>query len=139
MLKKTAAIVLGATLGFATTTYAAPRLADSYRPSTAEVVKFKSTHLTNSSATPGSPVKFTFVFTNVGTAPISISNVQVYCACLKVTFSKTPINPGQNGSFIETYTSSNIGGYIQNSMAKFSDGKTPVNLEISGFVATRKK
>ncbi len=44
-----------------------------------------------------------FVFTNAGTAPLVITRVVTSCSCLKTSFSKRPVAPGESGMIRVTY------------------------------------
>ena len=41
--------------------------------------------------------KVTFVFTNLGDAPVMIENVESSCGCTKVTYPKRSVKPGKSG------------------------------------------
>ncbi len=45
----------------------------------------------------GGVVKHTFRFTNVGDAPLQLTNVQPGCGCTASEYTKTPIMPGEGG------------------------------------------
>lgn len=45
----------------------------------------------------------TFEFTNVGQAPITLTNVQASCGCTTPEWSKEPIAPGKKGFINVTY------------------------------------
>ncbi len=45
----------------------------------------------------GDKVEHEFIFTNTGSAPLIISNVQASCGCTTPEYSNTPIAPGDEG------------------------------------------
>ncbi|SEL06092.1 DUF1573 domain-containing protein [Parapedobacter koreensis] len=45
----------------------------------------------------GEKVEHEFKFTNTGTSPLIISNVQASCGCTTPEYSKNPIAPGEEG------------------------------------------
>lgn len=44
-----------------------------------------------------------FVFTNDGTVPLVVTRVMTSCSCLKASFSKRPVAPGERGVIRITY------------------------------------
>lgn len=47
--------------------------------------------------------KYSFTFTNVGTAPLIVNQAFASCGCTVPTFTKEPIKPGDKGSINVTY------------------------------------
>ena len=47
--------------------------------------------------------KCTFVFTNVGDAPLVINQAVASCGCTVPNYTKTPIQPGEKGEIKVTY------------------------------------
>lgn len=47
--------------------------------------------------------KYSFTFTNVGTAPLIVNQAFASCGCTVPTFTKEPIKPGDKGSIDVTY------------------------------------
>ena len=58
----------------------------------------------------GEMVQHTYVFTNVGEAPLSISNVTAQCGCTAPEYSHEVIAPGKTGKVTATFNSSSRGG-----------------------------
>ncbi len=52
-----------------------------------------------------------FVFTNVGTEPLVISNVKGSCGCTVPTKPDGPIMPGEKGVIKVKYATSRVGGF----------------------------
>lgn len=46
----------------------------------------------------GEKVEHEFTFTNTGSSPLILSNVQASCGCTTPEYSKNPIAPGEQGS-----------------------------------------
>lgn len=44
-----------------------------------------------------------FVFTNDGTAPLVVTRVVTSCSCLKTSYPKRPVPPGESGVILVTY------------------------------------
>ena len=53
----------------------------------------------------GERVTYTFHFTNTGTLPLIVSNVNTSCGCTIGEFSRAPIEPGKQGTIKATYDS----------------------------------
>lgn len=51
-------------------------------------------------------VMYTFEFTNTGTEPLVITNVNASCGCTKPDWTKTPIAPGEKGVIWAKYNPS---------------------------------
>lgn len=82
----------------------------------------------------GQPVTHEFIFTNVGTEPIIISEVRPACGCSVAEFTKTPIKPGEKGSISVTFNAAAKAPFTKNFTVR-SNTKTPVKtLYIKGEV-----
>ena len=57
----------------------------------------------------GKPVTYEFKFTNVGKAPIVISQAQAGCGCTTPDYSKEPVAPGKSGSVKATFNAAAVG------------------------------
>ncbi|NGF57321.1 DUF1573 domain-containing protein [Parapedobacter sp. SGR-10] len=78
---------------------------------------------------------FEFKFTNVGDAPIILSDVAPSCGCSVADYSKTPVKPGETGSIKVTFNASTATGPFTKSFTVKSNSKTPVKiLTIKGVV-----
>ena len=44
-----------------------------------------------------------FTFTNDGTVPLVVTRVITSCSCLKASYSKRPVAPGESGTISITY------------------------------------
>jgi Protein of unknown function (DUF1573) len=59
----------------------------------------------------GVPVTHEFTFTNSGSTPLVITNVQASCGCTTPAWSKEPIPPGGQGFIKATYNAASLGGF----------------------------
>ena len=62
-------------------------------------VRFKDTSFMFGDVKDGEMVQHTYVFTNVGQAPLSISNVTAQCGCTTPEYTHEVIAPGTTGKF----------------------------------------
>ncbi len=62
----------------------------------------------------GTPVEYTFEFTNTGKAPLVLSNVQPSCGCTAPSWPKEPIAAGQKGKIVVVYSA----GSYRNTFSK---------------------
>lgn len=82
----------------------------------------------------GTPVSYSFKFSNVGSEPIIISNVNPSCGCSVAEFTKTPIKPGDSGTIKVTFNAASSAPFTK-SFTVTSNTKTPVKtLYIKGIV-----
>jgi hypothetical protein len=85
----------------------------------------------------GTPVTTMFTFTNVGTAPLILSNVRPTCGCTIADYTKTPVLPGGSGSIKITYNAA-VAYPFNKTIVVTSNAKTPVkNLVIVGEVIAK--
>ena len=49
----------------------------------------------------GGPVTTVFTFTNSGSAPLILSNVQASCGCTSPSWTQQPVEPGQQGEITQ--------------------------------------
>ena len=73
-------------------------------------VRFKDTSFMFGDVKDGEMVQHTYVFTNVGQAPLSISNVTAQCGCTTPEYTHEVIAPGKTGNVTATFNSSSRGG-----------------------------
>lgn len=75
-----------------------------------------------------------FDFTNSGTEPLNLINVQASCGCTAPEWSKEPIKPGERGKISVKYNT-NIVGTFHKTVKVYSNAKTsPVILTIKGEI-----
>ena len=59
----------------------------------------------------GTPVTHEFKFTNSGSVPMIITNVQASCGCTTPAWTKEPIAPGGEGFIKATYNAAAVGAF----------------------------
>ena len=98
------------------------------------VLKFEKTTIDYGKVKKGSDGNRTFVFTNIGDAPIIISDVKSSCGCTIPKKPLQPIMPGEKGE-IKVHYNTNIGGPFQKNIRIFSNAKRNiVEVHIKGIV-----
>ncbi len=81
------------------------------------------------------PATFVFDFTNEGTDPLILKNVQASCGCTTPDWPREPILPGKKGEIKVTYNPANRPGGFQKQITVTSDGDPSVQvLKINGTV-----
>ena len=80
------------------------------------------------------PGTVVFTFTNIGNAPLVISQAKGSCECTKAEFIPTPIPPGKTGWVKAIYDASKIGEFNRNVTVTANTDSGPVNLTIKGEV-----
>lgn len=84
--------------------------------------------------TQGNPVTHNFIFTNVGTEPIIITEVRPSCGCSVAEFTKNPVKPGETGTISVKFDAAAKGPFTKHLTVR-SNTKTPVKtLVIKGEV-----
>ena len=82
----------------------------------------------------GSNGERTFVFTNIGDAPLIIKNIQSTCGCTVPKKPEKPIMPGEKGEIKVSYDTKRVGGFSK-SITIFSNAKNARKvIKIKGFV-----
>ena len=80
-------------------------------------------------------VSVVFEFKNEGMAPLILSNVRASCGCTTPTWTKEPVEPGQNGSITVTYNPNGRPGRFQKTVTITSNATEPtVRVYIKGEV-----
>lgn len=81
---------------------------------------------------------FVFEFTNTGTDPLILKNVQASCGCTTPDWPKEPILPGKKGSIKVSFNPSNRPGSFEKSITVTSDGNPGSQvLKINGTVTPK--
>lgn len=71
--------------------------------------------------------KYSFTFTNTGTAPLIINQAFASCGCTVPTFTKDPIKPGEKGSIDVTYNGKGLmPGRFSKTITVRSNAKTRI-------------
>ena len=83
----------------------------------------------------GSEGERTFVFTNVGDAPLIIQNIKSSCGCTVPKKPEAPIMPGEKGEIKVSYDTKRIGGFSKQ-ITILSNAITARKIvKIKGFVS----
>ncbi|MDR0438563.1 MAG: DUF1573 domain-containing protein [Bacteroidales bacterium] len=78
-----------------------------------------------------------FVFTNVGTEPLVLQNVNATCGCTVPSWPREPIMPGEKGTIrvrYDTHRLGNIGKAITVTSNSVGDNSNRITLRITGHV-----
>lgn len=125
--------LVGAVIGMIIATWALPQTALAQTASKAEF-KFESESHDFGKLKRGKPVSHDFVFTNVGTEPLIITEVRSSCGCSVPEFSKTPVKPDETGKITVKFDAAARGPFTKHLTVR-SNTKTPVRtLVIRGEV-----
>ena len=96
--------------------------------------KFETETIDYGKIAKGSKGERTFVFTNVGDAPLIITNIQSSCGCTIPEKPKDPIMPGEKGKIKVSYDTNRPGGFSK-MITIFSNAKNARKvIKIKGFV-----
>ncbi|MBC7923661.1 MAG: DUF1573 domain-containing protein [Ferruginibacter sp.] len=83
----------------------------------------------------GVQATYKFEFTNVGTEPVIVSNVQASCGCTTPSWTKEPVLPGKKGEITASYNSNGRPNAFNKTITVTSNAKTPsVVLTLKGVV-----
>jgi len=75
-----------------------------------------------------------FIFTNIGTQPLIIKNVQSSCGCTVPEKPEKPIMPGEKGQIKVSYDTNRVGGFSK-AITIFSNAKNAQKvIKIKGIV-----
>ena len=84
------------------------------------------------------PVNHKFEFTNLGTAPLIISNVKASCGCTTPGWTKDPVLPGKRGYIEAQYNPVNRPGSFRKSLTIYSNASSGnTSIFIQGSVTPR--
>ena len=86
-------------------------------------------------------VKCTFTFTNTGDKPLVINQAVASCGCTVPTYTKTPVQPGEQGTINVTYNGTGkFPGHFRKTITIRSNAKTEmVRLTIEGNMLEEEK
>jgi hypothetical protein len=85
----------------------------------------------------GTPVTYEFKFTNTGSEPLIVSDVQKVCGCTVTGWTKNPVLPGQTGYVSAQYNAARAGAF-QKPVTVISNAKTAsVKLIFKGEVVDK--
>ena len=78
--------------------------------------------------------KRSFVFTNNGKTPITISKIKVSCGCTVATKPEKPILPGETAKIGVKYATNRLGKFSKTITVTSNASKKPKTLRIKGEV-----
>ncbi len=81
----------------------------------------------------GKPVTHVFFFTNTGSAPFSLQNVQASCGCTTPEWSKDAVAPGATSKITVGYNAANLGAFTKSISITYNDNQSK-QLTIKGEV-----
>ncbi len=80
-------------------------------------------------------VTIKFVFSNTGTEPVIVQQVNASCGCTTPEWTKTPVNPGKKGYVAATYNPKNRPGEFSKTISVTTNAELqPIVLRIKGEV-----
>lgn len=85
----------------------------------------------------GTPVTYTFEFTNTGTDPVVISNAQPSCGCTTPDWTKSAVMPGQKGFVKATYNAASMGSFNKNVTVVSNAERSSIPLNLTGEVVSK--
>ncbi len=72
----------------------------------------------------GKPVTADFVYTNIGTEPLILTEVKPTCGCTIADYTKTPVKKGEKGTIKITYNAA-VEAPFNKTIVVTSNAKTP--------------
>jgi hypothetical protein len=84
----------------------------------------------------GEPIRYTYIFTNIGTATLVISNVHPQCGCTAAGEWTKEIEPGQTGSIPIQFNSTGFGGPVAKVITVTCNDRTQpsIGLQLKGTI-----
>lgn len=105
----------------------------------AQEFKFESETIDYGKVALGSDGNRTFVFENIGEAPLIIKNVKATCGCTTPKKPEKPIMPGEKGEITVHYDTKRPGGFSK-AITIYSNAKQERKmLKIKGYIAKNVK
>lgn len=74
---------------------------------------------------PGTLVRHTFVFRNIGKAPLTVTDVKTACSCTVPKWTTTPVMPGDSGTISVVFDTKGYYGHFGKWMTVYATGKRP--------------
>ena len=93
-------------------------------PGSVGVFKFEELEYDFGTIAEGKVIEHEFKFTNVGEAPLVISNVQASCGCTTPNWTKTPVKPGDEG-FVKVVFNSTAKAGVQSPTVSIQANTSP--------------
>jgi hypothetical protein len=106
----------------------------------ANMVFQKSSHNFGNIQESAGKVNANIMFTNTGSLPLVISNIESSCGCTYPTWTKEPVLPGMKGYVNIIFDPADRPGKFEKTVTVFSNSvNNPVVIKISGNVVAREK
>ena len=102
--------------------------------SNAQEFKFEKEIINYGKIKKGANGERTFVFTNVGDAPIIIEHIQSSCGCTVPEKPEQPIMPGGQGEIKVSYDTKRVGGFSKQITILSNASTARKALKIKGYV-----
>jgi hypothetical protein len=81
----------------------------------------------------GKPVTHVFMFTNTGTTPLALENVQASCGCTTPEWDKAAVAPGETSKITVGYNAANEGTFTKSITISYNGNQTK-QINIKGEV-----
>ena len=81
----------------------------------------------------GIPATTTFEFTNIGSVPVIISEVETSCGCTSPFYTEKPVLPGNKGKIETRFSAAHLGTFNKTITVWMNSGET-IKLMIRGTV-----
>jgi hypothetical protein len=125
IMKRTLILAIVSMAGFATT----------FAQTADTTVKFtETTHDFGELLQSNGPQTYAFEFTNTGSEPVLIQNVQPSCGCTTPGWTKEPVEPGQTGVVQATYNAAAVGPFNKSLTVTTNSTPSTIILYIKGKV-----
>lgn len=101
------------------------------------IFKFETTVIDYGTVKQGSDGNRTFVFTNIGKAPIIINSVSSSCGCTIPKKPLAPIMPGEKGEIEVHYDTNKVGPFQKNIYISSNAKPNKIEVSIKGRVVKK--
>ena len=98
-----------------------------------DVINLQETEFDFGKIPQGKPVTHVFTFTNTGTTPLSLENVQASCGCTTPEWSKDPVAPGESSKITVGYNAASEGAFTKTITVSYNGNQTK-QINIKGEV-----
>jgi hypothetical protein len=91
------------------------------KPAGSDVIALKETEFDFGKIPQGKPVTHDFYFTNTGTTPLALQNVQASCGCTTPQWSKDSVAAGATSKITVGYNAANVGTFTKSITITYND------------------
>ena len=138
-MRKNVSILFSTVIGLVTQAFAqtnAPAEAPKAAPSAGAKIVFAEPIHDFGKVESGQPVKYSFIFTNAGTATLEVTEVKPGCGCTTAGEWDKKVEPGKTGTISVQFNSTGYGGSVAKFIAvKCNDAAQPApTLQLKGTV-----